>query len=401
MPEKNLLVISNNFPNQDNSNHGIFVKEQIKFLQVYFDKIYVFSPVAYGVERLRKTTFQNYHYDNVMVFFPKYFNFPFLYYFGRSVWVFLAVKAIGSLIKKEMITFDLIHAHFTWPSGAIAVEIKNKNNVPLVITEHSSATFHNAVHTNDRYWKNIFKNTDAIIRIRGGDVALFESMDVPKDKIHVIPNGFDAGKFFLMPIIQCRDVLGLPVDKKILLNVGNLYPVKGHKFFIEAISRIVKVRQDILGIIVGSGDLEKQLRELIEELHLSPYIRLVGSKPHAEIPLWMNACDIFVLPSLNEGNPTVLFETLGCGKPFIGTRVGGVPEVIISDEYGLLVQPADSVELAEKILLALNREWDRENILRFAEQFTWEEIARKIREVYSQVSAPDSGYTVKPEKKTS
>ncbi len=386
MPEKNLLVISNNFPNKDNSYDNIFVKEQIKFLKVYFDNIYVISPVAYGMDRLRKTSYQDYQYDNVRVFFPKYLNFPFLYYFGRSLWVSLGAKATRSLIKKENLTFDLIHAHFTWPSGAVAVELKKLYTVPVIITEHTSASFHKAVRNNDAYWKKTLKTADAIIRVRKGDIALFESMNVRKDKIHVIPNGFDAEKFFPMPLSQCRTALGLPEDKKILLNVGNLYdPIKGHIFFIEAIGRMVKVRRDILGIIVGSGYLEKQLRELIEELQLNPYIRLVGSKPHPEIPLWMNACDIFVLPSLNEGNPTVMFEAMGCGKPFIGTCVGGVPEVIISDVYGLLVQPADSGELAEKILSALDRKWDHVQILKYSEQYTWEYIAKEIMSVYKQV----------------
>jgi glycosyltransferase involved in cell wall biosynthesis len=113
--------------------------------------------------------------------------------------------------------------------------------------------------------------------------------------------------------------------------------------------------------------------------------RLAGGKPHDEIPLWMNACDLFVLPSLNEGNPTVLPEALGCGKPFVGTKVGGVPEVIASDDYGLLVEPADPEGLAEKILVALDREWDREMILAYAERYTWENIAKEIMGVYEQV----------------
>ena len=69
----------------------------------------------------------------------------------------------------------------------------------------------------------------------------------------------------------------------------------------------------------------------------------------------------------------------------MGTRVGGVPEVITSDDYGLLVNPADSEDLAEKILTALEREWDREAILRHAQQFTWENIAKEIMSVYEQV----------------
>ena len=69
----------------------------------------------------------------------------------------------------------------------------------------------------------------------------------------------------------------------------------------------------------------------------------------------------------------------------MGTKVGGVPEVIASDDYGLLVEPADPEDLAEKILIALDREWDREAILAYAEQFTWENIAKETMSVYEQV----------------
>jgi glycosyltransferase involved in cell wall biosynthesis len=387
MHEKNLLIISNNFPNHNNSYvKEIFVKEQLKFLKNYFDNVYVISPVAYGLERLRKTSYHDYQYDNVKVFFPKYLNFPFLYYFGRSLWIFFEVKAIRALVKRENFTFNLIHAHFTWPSGAVAVKLKSLYVVPVVITEHTSDSFHHAVRKNDVYWKNTLSTADAIIRVRGGDISLFDRMNVQKDKIHIVPNGFDAEKFFPMPLLQCRNKLGLPKNKKILLNVGNLYdPVKGHKFFIEAIGHIVKVRQDILGLIIGSGYLEKQLSELIEELQLTPYIHLIGSKPHPEIPFWINACDIFVLPSLNEGNPTVMFEALGCGKPFVGSNVGGIPEIIISEDFGLLVRPEDSEDLSEKILTALDKDWDTKIIVDYAEQFTWQHICQKIKNVYDDV----------------
>jgi teichuronic acid biosynthesis glycosyltransferase TuaC len=80
-----------------------------------------------------------------------------------------------------------------------------------------------------------------------------------------------------------------------------------------------------------------------------------------------------------------MFEALGCGKPFVGTKVGGVPEVIISEEYGLLVEPADPEDLADKIFVALDREWDREVILAYAERYTWGRIVEQIIEVYRQI----------------
>ena len=290
------------------------------------------------------------------------------------------------MIEKEGIAVDLIHAHMTWPSGAVAVELKARLNVPPVITEHTSDDFRTAAERGDPCWTKAFGASDAIIRVRGGDIDLFKPLGVPEEKIHVIANGYDADQFFPMSVSESRTRLQLPQDKKILLYVGAPYDlVKGHRFFIEAVSRIVRHRQDVLGVIVGSGKLDGSLKRQIEELDLGQYVHLAGAKSHSEIPLWMNACDLFVLPSLNEGNPTVMFEALGCGKPFVGTRVGGVPEVITSEEYGLLVEPGNSDALAEKILLALTKEWDQESILQHAAQYTWDAIGQQITKVYSSV----------------
>ena len=114
------------------------------------------------------------------------------------------------------------------------------------------------------------------------------------------------------------------------------------------------------------------------------HVEFVGGKPHDKIPIWMNACDVFILPSLAEGNPTVMFECLGCGKPFIGTTVGGEPEIITSNNYGLLCEPANPKVLAEKILIALDKEWDGEKIRSYAERFRWENIAEEIMRVYKE-----------------
>lgn len=87
-------------------------------------------------------------------------------------------------------------------------------------------------------------------------------------------------------------------------------------------------------------------------------MKLLGLKPYNELPLWMNAADIIFLPSINEGNPSVMFEAFGVGLPFIGTKVGGIPEVIISEDYGLLVESSNPTDLTEKIITALNKKWD-------------------------------------------
>ncbi|KKH61517.1 hypothetical protein DU73_01500, partial [Methanosarcina mazei] len=198
MRSKNLLILTNNFPNADDSYVAeIFVKEQVKCLKNYFQTVYVISPVAYGMERLRKTIYRDYQYDNVKVFFPKYFNIPLFYTYLRFLWVYLEKKAILKQIERKGINFDLIHAHFTWPSGAVAVKLKKYFNVPLIITEHTSNTFQRSIDKKDKMFINTWKMCDAIMRVRQKDIFLFEYIGITKNKVFHIPNGFNHSSFFL------------------------------------------------------------------------------------------------------------------------------------------------------------------------------------------------------------
>ncbi|WAI00856.1 glycosyltransferase family 4 protein [Methanogenium organophilum] len=387
MPDKNLLVIANNFPNRDDSYTGqIFVKEQLKYLKANFHAVYVISPVAFGIEKFRKTTYVNYTYDNVRVFFPKYLNIPIFFYYGKAGWLHLAKKAIFDLIQKEQISIDVIHAHFTWPAGALAIECKKKYDVPVVITEHASTTFERAIATRDHAFLTTWEFADSIIRVKEGDISDMYTVGIDPQKIRFIPNGFDAQKFYPMDSEMCKQKVGLPHNKKIILYVGNLYTeIKGHKYLVDAVAEIVKQRQDILIIIIGSGSLKNTIETQIHSLGLEEYITLAGRKLHGEIPLWMNACDLFVLPSLKESFGIVQLEALACGKPVVATRNGGSEEVITSDEYGLLVSPGDAMDLAGKILVALDREWNTDAILTYAQLFTWEHVAKEIMGVYEHI----------------
>ncbi|SFM56302.1 glycosyltransferase [Methanolobus profundi] len=386
MSSNNLLVITNNYPNEDDSYvGGIFVKEQINYLKHYFKNIYVISPVAYGIDKFRKTTYKNYKYDNVEVFYPKYFNIPLFYFCFKDSWIYFATKAIIKSIESKNLNFAIIHSHFTWPSGSCSIKIGDKYDVPVIVTEHTSITFQRAVERKEKIFIDTWDKCDAIIRVRKNDISSFESIGISKNKVFPIPNGFDSSIFYNDNTLECRKKLGLPLDKKILLYVGNLYDeAKGHKYLIEAMNDVVKYRDDVFCVIVGNGKLKNVIQDQIMDFKLENYVKLVGGKSHDEIPLWMNSCDIFVLPSLNEGNPTVMFECLGCGKPFVGTKVGGVPEVIISDEYGLLVNPGNSRELANKILSALGKDWDSNVITNYAYNFRWENISKQIITVYEK-----------------
>ena len=295
-------------------------------------------------------------------------------------------KTIDKKIQNEAIDFDLVHSHFTWSAGCVGAKLKEKYDVPFVVTGHGYDIY--KLPFKDYDWKKrieyVLNSADHIITVSKSNLECINRLDV-STPVTVIPNGYNSNKFHPRDQIDCRNQLDIPHDRYIILTVGNLEEVKGHKYLIEAMQEIVDFRENVLCYIVGSGPLENKLKKQINEAGLNNHVKLMGSKPHDEIPIWMNACDLFVLPSLNEGNPTVMFECLGCGKQFIGTKVGGIPEVITSDDYGFLVEPGDSEDLAEKVKIALDNTWYENKIVEYADQYQWEATAKQILKVYCSV----------------
>ena len=299
----------------------------------------------------------------------------------------LATKKFIDYLKKENINFDIVHGQFRWPSGYAAINIGKYFNIPKVVTIHGLGFYY--VAQRGGFWLKIMKyilsEPDHIIASSNNTAKYIKRICHETPPITVIPNGFNPTMFYPIPQERARETLGLPVDRKIIVCVGNLAKIKGQHILVNAMKYVIKKRQDVLCVLVGDGQLKKDLKKLIKKLNLQEYVFLAGKVPHHEVPLWMNSANIFVLPSLSEGNPTVMFEALGCGVPFVGTRVGGVPEIITSNEYGLLVDPGSPEDLAEKIMEALDLNWDREKIHEYAQKFTWDRIARETLKVYKKV----------------
>jgi teichuronic acid biosynthesis glycosyltransferase TuaC len=386
MKLKNLLIIANNFPDKENKYIGdIFVKEQLKYLRNYFEHIYVIIPIAYGMDYLRKTNYENYQFDNVKVFFPKYFNIPFLYFVERALWVELEKRAVLRLIKLEDLKFDLIHAHFTWPSGAVAVELKKRFNVPVVITEHTHITLYKELKRRNKYYIGTWKLCDAVIRVNRRDVHLFIEAGISPDKVFYIANGYSPSKFKAVSVNEAREKLGLEITKKIILNISRLYDEKGQRYLIQSINGILSHNRDVMVYIGGSGPLKDKLELQIKNLKLQDNVKLIGFIPDKLMPIWMSACDLFILPSLSESFGIVQVEAFACGKPVVATRNGASEEIINSEDYGMLVDPGDSESLARAIMLALDKEWDPSKIFSYAERFSLENISREIINVYMLV----------------
>jgi glycosyltransferase involved in cell wall biosynthesis len=165
------------------------------------------------------------------------------------------------------------------------------------------------------------------------------------DKVICIHNGINHLEMYAKD--DSREVLsrlGLGKGDYVIGSVGRFTTVKGHEFLIRAAAHFVEGPRPVKVILVGDGPLRKHLEELALHLGVSERVIFVGHQEHPRG--FLQAMDIFVLPSLNEGIPLALLEAMSVSRPIVASRVGGVPEVIEHECTGLLVESGNERELA-------------------------------------------------------
>ncbi|MDH7476805.1 MAG: glycosyltransferase family 4 protein [Candidatus Bathyarchaeota archaeon] len=213
-----------------------------------------------------------------------------------------------------------------------------------------------------------------------------ELYGVEEEKVRIVPNGVDSEVF--------KPVKGLDVFKKSLgikgkhcvLFVGNLIPRKGVHFLIEAAQHVVKNEGNVVFLVVGDGPLRNFLISYSVRLGVRGNFIFLGRVHDGVLPLIYNCADVFVLPSLQEGQGIALLEAQASAKPVVAFDVGGVGECVKHGETGLLVEP-DSFELGEAILKLLRDESLRARMgitgRRFVcENFSWDVYAGRMFKVY-------------------
>jgi len=315
------------------------------------------------------------------VYHPRYFMTPKVGMMTYGILMYLsAIRTITRLQKT--FEFDVIDSHFVYPDGFAGVLLGRHFRKPVVVSARgsdiSSYSRFPLIRPLLRY---TLRRADRVIAVCKALKDAMVDLNVPADKIFVVPNGVDPGKFSPYQRTEARRKLGLP-NTTILLSVGNLIPLKGFHLLIKALKILITdfSRTDLHLVIVGEGKSRRELQALITELQLEAHVRLVGSQPHQELFLWYSAANLFCLASDREGWPNVLLESLACGVPVVATAVWGIPDIICSENYGLLTD-RDEHALARTINLALESSWNREAIVSYAMSRTWDRVADSVSEV--------------------
>ena len=165
-------------------------------------------------------------------------------------------------------------------------------------------------------------------------------------KVRLIPNGIDLGRFAPRPAsASLRAALGVPPSAPLVASVGRFVEAKGYRYLLEAAAQVA--RAGVHWILVGDGELRGELEAHARGLGLAPQVHFTGWRD--DIPDVLALCDVFVLPSLCEAFGRVLVEAMAMGRPVVATAGGGVPDVVLDGETGLLVDPASPAPLASAV----------------------------------------------------
>lgn len=392
-----ILVITNLFPYPGNETRGNFITNRLKALKKFNVDFNVFGTISQDslfAKVFRKITGSArqekygdyYEIDGIRY---NYLSFDRRLYDIFSEYVLkkdytleyakeLANKKYKSFVQEK---YDLIHAHgmFNPPAGLVAKLLSQKLNIPYVVTCHGSDI--NLLMENAKeLYIDVLGNADKVIFVSNALLNKAKSLSYSGTNAVVIPNGIDPKIFKPLDKEKIKKELGL--NKKVVGYVGNLKYVKRADKFSEIFENIA-LKQEVEFLVVGDGELRENVEKECRQKSLK--VKFLGRVPNDEVPYYMNAMDVMILPSRNEGFGAVVIEAQACGVPVVGSSNGGIPEAI--GDGGITVEEGEDFEkrfadaVVELLKNPINSSYLRERAL----GFSWENIVKKEVKVYEEV----------------
>jgi glycosyltransferase involved in cell wall biosynthesis len=256
------------------------------------------------------------------------------------------VQRLRKLMAED--PFDLIHAHL--PPAELYVRVAllgtPAERLPLLISKHNDCAFHDRLPGERllgrwvarRAWK-VVAISEAVRRFMVGP-----TLGLPVAQVQTISYGIDPGPYENVPsaaVVEQRKAWGITREGEMVLGfMGRFVPQKDIRTLLRAYA-LFRNRFPSKLVIVGQGPLEAELRQFGMELGI-PESAWHWAGFREDVPLVMNAIDVFALTSIHEGFGLVLVEAMAAGKPVVATRAGAIPEVVVDGETGYLAEPGDS-----------------------------------------------------------
>lgn len=304
------------------------------------------------------------------------------------------LRAIASGVKRHA-NADIVDAHFALT--ALPALFSRLRHRPLVVHFQGPWADESILAGEGRFAcglkfrleRFVYGRADAFVVLsRAFRRVLVERYGVSPWNIHVIPPGVDTKSFSPGDRSKARAALGLPADSYIALSVRRLVPRMGLDILLEAWAEVVGNEEaPVVLCIVGAGPQRDVLEAQCAELGLEGVVRFAGRVDDEELVCHYQAAEVSIVPSVAlEGFGLVVLESLATGTPVVASRLNGLSEALDGLAPDLLVSSADSKALAERIRGALTGVEPlptAEVCRRYAERFSWPEVARRHLDLYA------------------
>lgn len=327
------------------------------------------------------------------------------YVFPLDNWVFN--RTIAKMVND--IDVDVFEAHAASGDGFLRMLRKCKRTTPFIQTVHGvlADEYLIAKQTGGLSFRETVANlfmrqlskveehatrlADLVVTVSNySKKRIVDLYGADETKIRVVPNGVDPEKFKPFDSEQFKRSIGLQ-DKNVVLFVGRLIPRKGLTYLVEAARKVTEEMPNTIFVIVGNGPLRHQIISTLEKLHLAGNFRFFGDVSDEMLPNFYGLADVFVLPSIQEGQGIALLEAQASTKPVVAFNVSGVTEAVLDEKSGFLVDRANSEMLGEAIMKLLADKTLREHMGSAGRDFvrrnfTWDICAQKMLTIYREAS---------------
>jgi glycosyltransferase involved in cell wall biosynthesis len=272
---------------------------------------------------------------------------------------------------------------FTPPAGLIAQILSEKYSKPYVLTVHGSDV-DILMEKRKKVYLGVFESAQAVIFVSNALLEKARSFGYSAKNAAVIPNGYDPQIFRSLDKDQVRRQLGIYTEGyKYVGFVGGLIEIKRADKLVEIFELIRKRVSKVKFIVVGDGHLRGKMEKQAKQKGLD--VLFTGRLDQSEVAKYMNAMDVMILPSRNEGFGAVVIEAQACGTCVIGSSNGGIPEAIGFGEY--VVEEGEEFEdrMAHRIVQVFEKGYNKEKLIERAKNFTWERIVQMEKKIYKGV----------------
>ena len=286
---------------------------------------------------------------------------------------------------------QIIHVHWVIPNGLVAACVAAIRNIPFVISLHGSDIFvarRNPLFGAVACW--VFRRAAAVTACSADLQQAAIALGAPEETLLL---AWGADPLLFHPdrgrSNEVRRAVAGDPTKVILVTLGRLVPKKGFGVLLASLPKVIERYPQVRLVIGGDGPLKQELFDQASELGLADCVTFIGQVPWDQVPGFLAAADIFVLPSVRDhygnvdGLPTVLPEAMGCGTSIISSDIGGARLIIEHDRNGLLV-PSDDPQALSEAILVLVGDPDKRHSLGIAarqsvvERFNWDTVAQEI-----------------------